>query len=105
MFLTWLVMLVHAAARPRPQAWTEQLIVAALVYAALPIINALTTDRHLFHSLAAGDWVFAGFDLTVLAIGAAFGTTAWRMHHAQRTKRIAKAPTAQRANIALGETS
>ncbi|WP_347329887.1 PepSY-associated TM helix domain-containing protein [Marinimicrobium locisalis] len=87
MFLTWLAMLIHAAVRPRQKAWAEQLTVAALAFSALPILNALTTDRHLAHSLATDDWVFVGFDLTVLAIGVALGAAAWRAH------------------VALGETS
>ncbi|WP_036187999.1 PepSY-associated TM helix domain-containing protein [Marinimicrobium agarilyticum] len=107
MFLTWLVMLVHAAIRPRQRAWTEQLVVAALAFSALPILNALTTDRHLVQSLTTGDWVFAGFDLTVLAIGVPLGATAWRMHRAQRKRRIAEESQpsqTQRANLSLGET-
>lgn len=77
MFLTWLALLVHAALRPRTRAWREQFALAALAYAAIPLLNALTTERHLGQSLAAGDWVFAGFDLTVLALGILFGWAAW----------------------------
>ncbi len=84
MFLTWLFMLIHAALRPTLRAWLEQLTVAGLAYAALPLLNAITTDRHLGHSLATSDWVFAGFDLTVLTIGMLFGWVAWRIHRKQR---------------------
>jgi len=42
----------------------------------LPLVNALTTERHLGHSLLAGDWVFAGLDLTMLAIGLIFAVAA-----------------------------
>lgn len=84
LFLTWLVMLLHAAFRPRHRAWQEQLSVAALAYAALPLINALTTDRHLGHSLASDDWVMAGFDLTALGIGLLLGGAAWFTHSAQK---------------------
>lgn len=76
LFLTWLALLIHAAARPRQRAWPEQLALAAFAFSAIPVINALTTGRHLGQSLAAGDWVFAGFDLTVLGIGALFGCAA-----------------------------
>jgi uncharacterized iron-regulated membrane protein len=69
MFLVWAVMLVHAALRPARRAWIEQLWIAAGAYGLLPLLNALITDRHLGQSLSAGDWVFAGFDLTVLAFG------------------------------------
>src|SRR5690606_28316665 len=82
LFLAWLALLVHAAVRPRQRAWTEQLALAALAWMALPLVNALTTTRHLGHSLATGDWVFAGFDLTALALGILFGWTAWRTRRA-----------------------
>ncbi|QKV51960.1 hypothetical protein [Comamonas antarctica] len=45
---------------------------------ALPLLNAITTDRHLVHSLRAGDWVMGGFDLSALALGLAFALWAWR---------------------------
>lgn len=84
LFLTWLALLVHAALRPRDRAWREQLSLAAFAFAAIPALNAITTERHLGQSLAAGDWVFAGFDLTVLGIGALFGWAAWLVGKKQR---------------------
>src|SRR5690606_38878224 len=72
MFLTWGVLLAHAALRPPARAWIEQLAMAGLAFGLLPILNAVTTDRGLLHSIRAGDWVFAGFDLTMLALGLAF---------------------------------
>ncbi len=40
----------------------------AALFAALPILNALTTQTHLGITLAQGNWVYAGFDLTMLGI-------------------------------------
>ncbi|WP_409525588.1 PepSY-associated TM helix domain-containing protein [Nitrincola sp. MINF-07-Sa-05] len=77
MFLAWAVMLIHAALRPTARAWVEQCAMAALAFALLPLLNALTTERHLGQSLLTGDWVFAGFDLTMLSIGAGFALTGW----------------------------
>ncbi|WP_225150889.1 MULTISPECIES: hypothetical protein [unclassified Bradyrhizobium] len=34
----------------------------------MPVLNALTTQRPLWHSLAQGDWVFAGIDVTCWAL-------------------------------------
>lgn len=76
LFLVWLAMLVHAMARPRHRLWAEQLWTAAAAFALLPLVNAATTERHLGQSLPAGDWVMAGFDLTVLALGLAAGLAA-----------------------------
>ncbi|MEX0740776.1 MAG: PepSY-associated TM helix domain-containing protein [Pseudohongiella sp.] len=69
LFLTWAAMLLHAAVRPTRQAWVEQFALGGLAFAALPVLNWLTTDRHLGQSVPAQDWVLAGFDLTVLALG------------------------------------
>lgn len=77
LFLTWLALLLHASLRPTQRAWIEQTGLAALVYGLLPLVNALTTDRHLAASLPAGDWVMAGFDLSMLALGVAFAALGW----------------------------
>lgn len=68
-----LAALLYAALRPIARAWIEQ---SCLAFVLLPLLNALTTDRHLGVSLLEGDWVMAGFDLTMLAFGAAFATIA-----------------------------
>ncbi len=79
MFLTWAALLVHAGLRPLRHAWLEQLWMAGAAYALLPVVNALTTDRNLWHSLVTGDRVFAGFDLSVLGVGLACAVLAWRL--------------------------
>lgn len=76
LFLVWLTTFAHAALRPAARAWREQLWLAAGVFGLLPVLNALTTDRYLVASLPAGDWVFAGFDLTMLGLGATFALVA-----------------------------
>jgi hypothetical protein len=40
-------------------------------------------DRHLDVSLPAGDWVLAGFDLTMLAFGLVFGAMTWKLARAE----------------------
>jgi len=50
------------------------------------LLNAATSDRHLGHSLAQGDWVMAGFDLAALACGLLF---AWLAVKALRARRQA----------------
>ena len=79
LFLTWLVLLGHAVLRPATRAWFEQLTLAAFAFGLLPLLNFISTDRHLGQSLATGDWVFAGFDLTALAVGLVLGWIAWRV--------------------------
>lgn len=79
LFLVWLAMFVHAVLRPTHRAWQEQAWLAAAAFALLPLLNALTTNRHLGNSLFAGDWVFAGFDLAMLGFGLAFAALGWHL--------------------------
>jgi uncharacterized iron-regulated membrane protein len=76
LFAVWLGALFYALARPLARAWVELLWGCSLVYALVPVLNALTTNRHLGQSLLARDWVFAGFDLSMLALAAVFAVMA-----------------------------
>jgi len=69
-FIAWAATLLYALLRPARKAWIELLWLGALLLALLPVLNALTTDRGLWRSLADGDWVFAGFDLMIWAFAA-----------------------------------
>jgi hypothetical protein len=40
-------------------------------------VNALTTQTHLGVALAQGNWVYAGFDLTMFGIAGVLALTAW----------------------------
>lgn len=75
-FLVWGEAFLYACFRDTQKAWVELLWLAAAAFALLPLVNVLTTDKHLGVTLPAGDWVLAGFDLTVLAIGLVFAVTA-----------------------------
>lgn len=55
--------MLHALLRPARAAWVEQLWTAAALLALIPVLNAMTTLRPLWHSFAVGDWVFVGTDL------------------------------------------
>ena len=85
-FLMWGLSLLHAVGRRGRRAWVEQLALAALVFAALPLLNALTTPYHLGFTLTQGDWAMAGFDLTCLGSGLFFAWAAWKMQRAGRSE-------------------
>lgn len=86
-FIAWLAALVHAMLRPAKSAWIEQLWATAALLALLPVLNALTTSRPLWHSLAGGDWVFAGVDLMCWALAVLHAMLAWRTaRHAPRVR-------------------
>lgn len=80
LFVFWLALAVHAACTPPRRAWRLHAALAAAMFGALPLLNALTTARHLGRSLPAGDMVMAGFDLGMLALGAGFALLARACH-------------------------
>lgn len=92
MFIVWAIMLLHATLRPPSRAWIEQFGLAAAAFALLPVLNAITTNRHLAHSLAADDWVFAGFDLTMLGLGLVFLWSARKLARRANTAVFAARP-------------
>ncbi|WP_049766104.1 PepSY-associated TM helix domain-containing protein [Rhodopseudomonas palustris] len=69
-FVVWALALLHAVLRPARSAWIEQLWLASVLLFFLPLLNALTTQRPLWHSLVAGDRVFVGIDLMCWALAA-----------------------------------
>ena len=76
MFITWGLCLVYPLFRSSQAAWRDLIAVTALAYAALPVVNALTTDVGLINSIQRGDWIMAGFDLTALGTGVALAAVA-----------------------------
>lgn len=78
MFWVWFGLAAVSLLRPARRAWAETLGLAAAAFAAIPIVNALTTDRGLIPSLRTGDTLFVAFDLAMLATAALCGFAAWR---------------------------
>lgn len=89
LFATWGWLTLYAALRPERRAWVEVPALAALAFGLLPLINALTTDKHLGVTLTAGDWGLAGFDLTMLALAAMFLALAARLRRKWRQPQLA----------------
>lgn len=87
MFIAWGGLFVWTLARPAKRAWVEALAFCGALYALVPVMNALTTERGLVPSLVARDWLFVGFDLMMLAMAAACTFAAWKV--ATRTPKAA----------------
>ncbi|MCY1669656.1 PepSY-associated TM helix domain-containing protein [Novosphingobium sp. SL115] len=102
MFWTWFGLAALSLLRPVRRAWVETLALSALAFAAVPVANALSTDRGLLPSLRAGDWLFVSFDLAMLAIAATLGFAAARARDGRREapRRSVRAPTANASNEA-----
>ncbi|WP_051180585.1 PepSY-associated TM helix domain-containing protein [Caballeronia insecticola] len=90
-FAIWGATLLYAIARPAKRAWIELLWLATAMLALLPVLNALTTNRPVWRSVAQGDWVFAGFDLMMWAFAALHAVLALRVaRHRPSMKRLDK---------------
>ena len=76
-FAAWGVAAVAGLAWPTRRMWQVQLWAGALLFAGVPLMNALTTASNLLFSIRAGLWEVAGFDLVCLALGLCLGAAAW----------------------------
>lgn len=103
MFLAWGATFLAASVRREVRSWIEPCWVAALAYSSLPLLNALTTDRHLGVTLPAGDWVLAGFDLSALIVGLFFALVARSARRRQRGLVTRPAPAPRRGAFAAPE--
>jgi len=81
MYLTMAALFAYPMLRPPEKARIETLWLCAAAYGLLPVLNALTTSRHLGYSLPHGDWIMAGFDLTALACAAIAAICALKVRH------------------------
>ncbi|WOE31654.1 MULTISPECIES: PepSY-associated TM helix domain-containing protein [unclassified Acinetobacter] len=71
-FIVWLITLIYAICRTSRQAWLELLACASILFALLPLINAITGGQGLWHTLVQGQWVIASFDLAMWVLSAVF---------------------------------
>ncbi len=85
-FAIWALCLLHAALRRHRAAWREQLGLAALLFALLPVLNPLTGGAGLPQSIAQGQWSIAGFDLAMLTFAALHAYAAFKL----RTPKLAQ---------------
>ncbi|MGH8484824.1 MAG: PepSY-associated TM helix domain-containing protein, partial [Pseudomonas sp.] len=105
-FLLWALSLLHAMLRPGRRAWAEQLGLAALLWAGLPLLNQLTTGQGLVHSIQVGDWAMAGFDLTAMGCGLFLAWCAGKMWRPPVVaKRAAKEKKAASTHLIESEVS
>ena len=88
LFLAWGMSLLYACVRPLKRAWLELLYLTVAAFALVPVLNALTTDKHLVVTLPYGDWGLAGFDLTMLGLAAVFGYIAFKLKRKWRVVEV-----------------
>jgi len=94
LFITWAIMLIYpvlvAKKRSLYQLWIDQLWLAAIAFSCLPLLNFLTTDKHLAISLVQQDWSMAGFDLSMLGLGLCFYFAAQKVRNKRSHKAVEK---------------
>ncbi|MEN3166212.1 PepSY-associated TM helix domain-containing protein [Gluconobacter sp. OJB] len=76
-FSFWGLLLVWTFFRSRHRVWFEICSVAAFLFLALPILNALTAPRGTFAHLMTGDTLYIWFDIIFLIIGILFAAAAF----------------------------
>lgn len=103
LFLVWGWSFLYASWRPLKRAWLELLYLTAAAYALIPVLNLLTTDRHLGVTVIHGDWGLAGFDLTMFGLAALFVYIAIKMkrkwHIVSLPKKAAAPASLQTAGV------
>lgn len=72
MFIVWGLTFIYSIWRPQARAWTELAGLAAALWGLLPLVNTLTTGRHLGITIPAGDWGLASIDFGMLVAGLFF---------------------------------
>ena len=78
-------------------AWRDSLSLAAAAFLLLPLLNALTTERHLGQTLWQQDWALASVDLVFILLGLMLG---WAAVKVQRKLGQTKHNTATRNRAA-----
>lgn len=93
-FAAWAVAAVLALWRSSLGMWRLQLGAGALLFMGIPLLNVCTTASHLGVTLlqGRGPWPVAGFDLTMLTLGAALW---WAQRRLARRASAPRLPTPQ----------
>ncbi|HEX8610619.1 MAG TPA: PepSY-associated TM helix domain-containing protein [Telluria sp.] len=93
-FAVWGACALLAQIKPDRAMWRLQLAAGALLFGAIPLLNAFTTSSHLGVTLFNGPSAVAWFDITVLALGLLLGYGALRLGRGKLTATEGKAPAA-----------
>jgi len=90
--IAWLLCLLHPLLRSHKRAWQEQLVAAAVLFAGLPLFGLSLPYSGLPSTLAAGNWLLAGMDLTLLASAALLAYAAFALSRHQPARSPQRQP-------------
>ncbi len=88
-FIVWLLCALHPLVRSHRNAWRDQLALATILFALLPVLNPLTGGGSLLQTIAHNQWSVAGFDLMMLALAAMHAAVVWWLMRPAPVKSIA----------------
>lgn len=94
LFITMLLVFIYSYCRPIGQAWFEVLSLTAVALLLLPLLNAITTDKHMWATFIHGDWVLFSIDLSFILVGLVFVWASyfvWKKRNAILSKPAPKA--------------
>ena len=103
-FIVWLLCALHPLVRSHRNAWRDQLALATILFALLPVLNPLTGGGSLLQTIANNQWSIAGFDLMMWALAAMHAAVVWWLMRPAPVKSIA-AKTAQSKPSATNGTA
>ena len=67
--LTWLAALIYSFIRPVQRTWLELLLITAIAYLLLPIVDFILNPQWLLQAWQYNNWVYLGVDLALLTTG------------------------------------
>ncbi len=104
-FIMWGLALLHALLRKGKAAWREQLGLGALLFAGLPLLDALTAWPYLAAAVREGHWAIPGVDLTALVTGLFLGGSALKFRTGRQksiASKLTHASGTQKLHLADG---
>ncbi|WOE31508.1 MULTISPECIES: PepSY-associated TM helix domain-containing protein [unclassified Acinetobacter] len=93
LYITLLLSFLYGLSRPIVRAWIELLAIAAVAYLLLPLLNVVTTERHLGISLLHQDWVLASIDIGFILLGVML---AWASYSVWRKRDLILKPVVKK---------
>jgi hypothetical protein len=91
-FMVWAAVAMLGLLRPTRGMWLALWCSVSVLFAGLPLLNALTSSSHLGLTLlqGRGPAAVAGFDLTALALGCGAAGIAWKVYRRMRGPETAR---------------
>ncbi len=85
LFLLWAILACIALIGAPRGAWRNLCAIGTMLFAAIPVVNAVTTTRGLAASLAAGDMPYIAFDVMMAAVAIGFAFAWARLRTSPRS--------------------